>query len=172
MIKHYLVDSPPAEPSTSVEVRHSSSRLISRCHAVWGILVVCIGVLGVLHSWWPDRALALGKNVAVLFGGVLGSLVISHFYWYVRRLPLPSIAEVREFSRRDSRAVYLLLFFLVGAHQIGALLHGTSVSGTADELKGYFIGGVCALLLIRTSGLLWQNFFEKLRKLSADQGLR
>jgi hypothetical protein len=163
VIKHYLVDSLPAEPSALGEVRHRRGKLISGWHAVWGVLVVCIGILGVLHSWWPDRDLASGNQVAVLFGGVLGSLVISHFCWYVRRLPLPSIAEIREFSRRDSRAVYLLLFLLVGAHEIGALLNGASVPGTAHELKSYLAAGVCALVLIRSSGLLWLNFLGKPR---------
>ncbi len=127
---------------------------MSAWHGLGGVLAACIGLVGVLQGH-PDGSSSSINGVVVIFGCVLCSLVIFHFYWNVRCLPSPCRAEIRELCRRDSRAIYLLLFFLVGAHEIGALLSGASVSGTAGELKGYVAAGLCALLLIRCSGLFW-----------------
>ena len=130
-------------------------KCIGGCLAVWCVLVGCIGTIGVLHSWWPHEFRATKNATAIIFGSLLGSLVILHYWWRASRSPIASIACVREFCRRDSRAVYLLLFILVGVHHLGAMLNGSSVSGTADDLQGYLAAGVCALLLIRISGLFW-----------------
>lgn len=160
MLKHHLLESPPAEHSVWVGARRRRSRFISGCHGFWGVLAACIGFVGVLPGD-PDRYSSSFNGMVVMFGCVLCGLVTSRFYWGVRCLPSPSRAELRELSRRDSRAIYLLLFSLVGVHLIGVLLHGASVSGTAGELKGYVAGGVCALLLTRCSGHVWLKTLQQ-----------
>jgi hypothetical protein len=153
-IRDDIVKLSPIRPLTLVQV-HAGANLHLACRLAWAVLVASLGILGALRSWLPDCGLPSGYYCAVLFGLTLQVLVILHFNGPVASTPSPSIAHVRNFCRRDSRAVYLLLFGLVGLHQIGALLNGASVSGTAGDLKGYFAGGVCALLLIRCSGLFW-----------------
>jgi hypothetical protein len=161
MTDRYL--SARSEPLAHEKFQFGTERIIEGCLAAWGVVVVSAGAVGVLHSWRPYEALFVQNHMAILFGALLAGLVIAHYSWRARRLPLVSIAQIRQFCRRDSRAIYLLLFILVGAHQGRAILNGAATSGTANELQGYLAAGVCALLLIRCSGLLWLHVTREAR---------
>jgi len=161
MTDRYL--SARCEPLAHEKFPFGTERIIEGCLAAWGVLVVSVGLVGVLRSYWPYEALFAQNHIAILFGALLGGLVIARYCWRARRSPLLSIAQIREFCRRDSRAIYLLLFILVGVHQGGAMLNGAATSGTANELQGYLAAGVCALVLIRCSGLLWLHVSREAR---------
>jgi hypothetical protein len=159
MLKRYLEESLSAHATLVVETKHGKSRFMSRCHGAWAALAACIGMLGVLQS---GRTVAASGSdgMAVIFGGVLCSLVLSRCYWNLRLMPETTAGEMRRLYRRDSRAVYLLLFCLIGAHEINCLLIGASVTGTAGDLQGYVAGGVGALVLIRLSGFCCVKFLS------------
>ena len=79
-----------------------------------------------------------------LFGSLLSVFVGAAFYRRVRHAPPTQIIELRNFSRRLSRMVYLLLYLVFGAV---LLVHMPAwPSGDLRATLGY---GIAALVMVR-----------------------
>ncbi len=79
-----------------------------------------------------------------LFGAFLAVFVVAAFYLRVRHAPPMQIFELRNFSRRLSRIVYLLLYLVFGA----VLLAHRPVWPIRD-LRATLGYGIAALVMVR-----------------------
>ena len=101
-----------------------------------------------------------------LFALLLAGLLAARFRWWLRCSPPTSAADIRLFSRRLSRAVYLTLYLIIGAKQIVKIIGGLSYeSGPAQDpgmlnptSQVFLLYGLMALVLIRVLAYLtWRR---------------
>jgi cytochrome b561 len=101
-----------------------------------------------------------------LFALLLAGLLAARFRWWLKYSPPASAADIRLFSRRLSRSVYLLLYLIIGAQLIvnivGAPRGG---AGPADlgmlkpTSQALVVSGLLALVLIRVLAYLtWRRY--------------
>jgi cytochrome b561 len=107
------------------------------------LLVVLVGVLGLVRDSWPRQILGPWIDIHALFGLLLWGLLIAEFYRRMKCSPVVLPADIREFSRRLARMVYLLLYVIIGVRQILGLVNYTWHDGAFDfDLFGeYFRRG-------------------------------
>ena len=101
-------------------------------------MATCVAAVGILDSGCDAPAMTHGlwKELHPLFGLLLLGWVASLFYRRARSSPAVQPPDLREFSRRISRTVFLLLYTVVFARQIIALF-GLARPGGAFALKSY-----------------------------------
>jgi hypothetical protein len=99
-----------------------------------------------------------------LFALLLAGLLAARFRWWLKYSPPTSAADIRLFSRRLSRTVYLTLYLIIGAKQIvniiGGLTYGPAQDlGTLNPTSQVFLlYGLMALVLIRVFAYLtWRR---------------
>jgi hypothetical protein len=99
-----------------------------------------------------------------LFALLLSGLVVARFGWWLKHTPPVDAADIRLFSRRLSRMVYLLIYLIIGAeetvHIIGGLEAGGSPARDLLDPAGqvFVLNGLFALVLIRVFAyLVWRR---------------
>ena len=113
------------------------------------VLVVCAGLISLIHDSWPTPLPHRG-NFPALFGVLLWLWVVERFHERLRAAPRVSMTDLRSLSRRLSRRVYLLLYGLMLVHlvvDLCAAAHHLSLQAPRN-FQGYLICGVLALLTI------------------------
>jgi cytochrome b561 len=108
-------------------------------------LVAAVGLLGLFRDASLSALFAPWINVLALFGALLLGLVTARFHWHVQHFPPAHAADIRDLSRRLSRTVYLVLYFLVGAKE----LFGPRRLETSPDLQAVLVYGLISLIAIR-----------------------
>jgi len=83
-----------------------------------GGLVVLLGVLGLLPDSWLAGVVQSKTAFHALFGLLLCGLVVVRFRWWLKNSPPAHALDIRQFSRRLSRMVYLVLYLVTGAMEV------------------------------------------------------
>jgi cytochrome b561 len=118
-------------------------------HWALAIFAVTVGIFDGGSS--PATSHAFLQEVHPLFGLLLLALVVSQFYWRGKYWQAARASDLRVFSRRLVRVVFLLVYIVILARL--ALLYMGPVSSRTDavgnHLGGYVVCGAGALLTIR-----------------------
>lgn len=102
-----------------------------------------------------------------LFALLLAGLLTARFRWWLKYSPPTSAADIRQFSRGLSRAVYLVLYLIIGAqllvNTVGALQGGAGPAHALGMLKptsqAFVVYGLIALVSIRVLAYLtWRRY--------------
>lgn len=124
-----------------------------------GGLVVLVGVLGLLPGSWLSGVFQSKVALHALFGLLLWGLVAVRFRWWLKNSPPAQAADIRQFSRRLSRMVYLILYLVTGAMEVinivGALqdeahpARNLAILKPTPDGQAFLICGLIALVSIR-----------------------
>ena len=98
-------------PSTA-HIEHYSAGAIT-FHWTMFVLVVCVGVLGLLHDSWPKRTQGFWINIHALLGLLLWSVLIARFWWRRRHAPPAPMANTGALWRRLAGLVHFSLYVLM-----------------------------------------------------------
>ena len=131
----------------------------SALHSGLALLVLAAGLLGLLDDSWLIPLRHAG-SLHALFGALLLFFVAACFWRHVRRTPRMPPADIRAFSRRLSRTVYLLLYVLMFFDLIIGILPGTPrrmIDEQAAQFQSYLASGVLALIAIRALCALYPH---------------
>jgi cytochrome b561 len=152
---HADVDTAPASSDTApYRARQDTTR-----YCGLGGLVVLVGVLGLLPDSWLMGAVQSKTAFQALFGSLLCGLVVVRFRWWLKISPPAHPLDIRQFTRRLSRMVYLVLYLVTGAIEVINIL-GSRQDGilpardlallkpTSDS-ESFLICGLIALVSIR-----------------------
>jgi cytochrome b561 len=118
----------------------------------WALAIIAVTV-GIFDGGGSSSATSHGflQEVHPLFGLLLLALVFSQFYWRSKYSQAARPSDLRVFSRRLVRVVFLLVYIVILAKV--ALLHlgpvSSSAGGVGNHLGGYVACGAGALLTIR-----------------------
>jgi cytochrome b561 len=145
------------------------------------LLIVCVGVLGLLHDSWPKKSQAFWINTHALCGLLVWLLLIARLWWRIRHAPPALPADVGEFSRRLSGPVHLLLYLLIfiipiigvvtfvwhgrifnfGFFQVNfAIKANRAVFNPTEDIHGYLAYGLFALAGAHAFAALWHHFIR------------
>jgi hypothetical protein len=83
-----------------------------------GGLIVLVGVLGLLPDSWLAGAVQSKTAFHALFGSLLCGLVVVRFRGWLKSSPPAHPLDIRQFTRRLSRMVYLVLYLVTGAIEV------------------------------------------------------
>lgn len=131
-----------------------------------GVLLALGVVLVLVPDSWLISVVKSKTAMQALFGLLLSSLIIVRFGWWVKYSPPVSVADIRLFSRRLSRMVYLVLYLIIGAQEIVNISGGPrGQGGAAQDLwmlkptsQAFVVYGLIALVLIRVLAYLtWRH---------------
>lgn len=128
-------------------------------HSGLALPVLAVGLLGLLHDSWLIPLRHPG-SLHGLFGALLLCFVAACFCRHVRRTPRMPPADIRAFSRRLSRTVYVLLYVLMFFDLIIGLLPGAprrAIDGPAVQFQSYLVSGVIAIVAIRALCALYPH---------------
>jgi cytochrome b561 len=149
-------------------------------------LVVCVGVLGLLHDSWSKQSQSFWINIHALLGLLLWFTLMARFGWRLRHPPPPLMPSVGAFSRRASAlvhfALYALLFVTPVMGIITFLYHGRvfdfgifkidfgiksnrAIFHPTEDLHGYLAYAIFALAGIHALAALWHQFILRDRLL-------
>lgn len=100
-----------------MEISQTSN--IPRCYGSGAIafhwlmfaLVLCVGILGLLHDSWPKRTQAFWINIHAILGLALWLTLLARAWWRSQHPPPPLMESV--FSRRASKLVHFGLYALL-----------------------------------------------------------
>jgi cytochrome b561 len=90
-------------------------------------LVVCVGILGLLHDSWPDKASQrFWINIHALIGLVLWLLLFARLAWRLRHAPPPAAGGplARRVAAIVHFALYALLFVIPIVGLVTFVYHG------------------------------------------------
>jgi hypothetical protein len=124
-----------------------------------GGLVVLVGVLGLLPDSWLTGVVQSKTALHALFGSLLCGLVVVRFRWWLKSSPPAHPLDVRQFTRRLSRMVYLVLYLVTGAMEVinivGARQDGIPAArdlallNPTSDGEAFLLCGLIALAAIR-----------------------
>ncbi len=148
-------------------------------HWLMFVLVVCAGVLGLLHDSWPKQTQKFWINIHALIGLALWFTLFARFWWRRQHPPPPLMQSVGAFSRRASSlmhfGLYALLFITPIVGIITFVYHGRvldfgifkidfgiksnrAVFHPTEDLHGYLAYALFALAGIHALAALWHQF--------------
>ena len=144
------------------------------------VLVVCVGVLGLLHDSWPSKPMQrFWINIHAILGLLLWFTLMARFMWRRRHAPPPLMESVGPFSRRIQAlahfSLYALLFVTPIVGIITFVYHGRvfdfgifkidfgiksnrAIFHPTEDLHGYLAYGIFALAGIHALTALWHQF--------------
>ncbi|HWG68800.1 MAG TPA: hypothetical protein VN692_05205 [Steroidobacteraceae bacterium] len=133
------------------------------------MLVPMLGVAGLLVEASPVAHPLVCMCLDLMFGLALWTQIVLRFYRRVNQSPVMQPSEVKAFSRRLSRMVYLLLYVLVFARQAILMLspvwrggaigssHRALWGGPPPTIPPFLVYGLAALVLINGLTALWNH---------------
>jgi cytochrome b561 len=151
-------------------------------HWLMFVLVVCVGILGLLHDSWPKQTQRFWINIHALLGLALWFTLFARAWWRSQHPPPPLMESVGSFSRRASRlmhfALYALLFVTPIVGIITFLYHGRvfdfgvfkidfgiksnrAVFHPTEDLHGYLAYALFALAGLHALAALWHQFIVR-----------
>jgi hypothetical protein len=98
---------------------------------------------------------------------IIACLLAAKFHWWLKSSAPVSAADIRLFSRRLSRTVYLVIYLIIGVQQIANIVGGLQNNGVAGQTLGmlkstsqvFLLHGLLALVLIRVLAYLtWRRY--------------
>ena len=144
------------------------------------VLVVCVGVLGLLHDSWPSKPMQrFWINIHAILGLLLWFTLMARFMWRRRHAPPPLMESVGPFSRRIQALVHFSLYALLFVTPIVGIItfvyHGRvfdfgifkidfgiksnrAIFHPTEDLHGYLAYGIFALAGIHALTALWHQF--------------
>jgi superoxide oxidase len=147
------------------------------------VLVVCVGVLGLLHDSWPTKPMQrFWINIHAILGLLLWFTLMARFMWRRRHQPPPLMESVGTFSRRTQGLVhfslYALLFFTPIVGIITFVYHGRvfdfgifkidfgiksnrAIFHPTEDLHGYLAYAIFALAGVHALTALWHQFITR-----------
>jgi cytochrome b561 len=142
-------------------------------------LVVCVGVLGLLHDSWPKQTQRFWINIHALLGLALWTVLIARFWWRLRHAPPAPFANLDALSRRLSGPVNFALYALMFVTPIVGLVtfvyHGRvldfglfqvnfgiasnrAIFHPTEDLHGYLAYAIFGLAGVHALAALWHQF--------------
>ena len=115
------------------------------------LLALAAGLLGLIHDSWGGSAAASSLHYHASFGALLWGSVMAEFYFGARRPSCRRPIDIRAFSRRLSRRVYLLLYVLMFFNLALDILRSEphrSMLRAAEDFQSYLACGCVALVTI------------------------
>jgi cytochrome b561 len=166
---------PAASPSLNVP-RYDSGAIAFH----WGmfLLVVCVGILGLLHDSWPKQTQRFWINVHALLGLLLWFMLIARYWWRRRHSPPPPIDNVSAPWRRSLRIIHFALYALMFVTPIVGLItfiyHGRALDfgifqinfgvrsnraifHPTEDLHGYLAYALFGLAGLHAAAALWHQ---------------
>ena len=150
----------------AIKAVDSGIRASSGCPPWFALSIYMIGAAGLLHDAWPTALSMPMPNLHAVFGVMLWLMVLAQFRQAARSALAPSGADMRELTRRLSRAVLLQLYILFGMSQIvriAVILLNNSQDAShkailqpPENLRDYLAYGILALLTIHALALRQQ----------------
>jgi cytochrome b561 len=151
-------------------------------HWLMFVLVVCVGILGLLHDSWPKQTQRFWINIHALLGLALWFTLLARAWWRSQHPPPPLMEILGPFSRRASRlmhfALYALLFVIPIVGIITFVYHGRvfdfgvfkidfgiksnrAVFHPTEDLHGYLAYALFALAGLHALAALWHQFIVR-----------
>ena len=155
-------------------------------HWLMFVLVICVGVLGLLHDSWPKQTQRFWINIHAILGLALWFALIARFWWRRRHQPPALMESVGVLSRRAAALVhaglYVLLFITPIVGIITFIYHGRvldfgifkidfgiksnrAIFHPTEDLHGYLAYALFALAGIHALVALWHQFILRDRLL-------
>jgi hypothetical protein len=145
---------------------HDSSQISRGGHRIligsWSVasqsgasLVLALGVIGQLADSRSDPSHAVSTEIHALFGLLLCTAVLTHFYNRMNHVPHATLPDIAKLSRGLSRKIYLLMYVLLGLRIAMGL--DRPQPQPAEGFRDYLICGILALILIRVLAARWQR---------------
>lgn len=171
-------------PHDSTTLRYGSGAIAF--HWLMFALVVCVGVLGLLHDSWPKKTQQFWINIHAILGLLLWFTLMARFWWRRRHQPPPLMESVGALSRHASKlahfALYALLFVTPILGIITFVYHGRvfdfgifkidfgiksnrAVFHPTEDVHGYLAYTLFALAGIHALAALWHQFILRDRLL-------
>jgi cytochrome b561 len=146
-------------------------------HWLMFALVLCVGILGLLHDSWPKQTQAFWINVHAIVGLTLWLTLLARAWWRSQHPPPPLMQSA--FSRRASTLVHFGLYALLFVTPIVGIItfvyHGRvldfgifkvdfgiksnrAVFHPTEDLHGYLAYALFALAGIHALVALWHQF--------------
>jgi cytochrome b561 len=152
-------------------------------HWLMFVLVVCVGVLGLLHDSWPTKPMQrFWINFHAILGLLLWFTLMARFMWRRRHQPPPLMESVGTFSRRTQALVHFSLYALLFVTPIVGIItfvyHGRvfdfgifkidfgiktnrAIFHPTEDLHGYLAYAIFALAGIHALTALWHQFITR-----------
>ena len=142
-------------------------------------LVVCVGILGLLHDSWPKETQKFWINIHALVGLALWFTLIARLWWRRGHRPPPPVETGGALARRAAgithAGLYVLLFVTPIVGMITFVYHGRvfdfglfkldfgiksnrAVFSPTEDLHGYLAYALFALAGIHAAAALWHQF--------------
>jgi cytochrome b561 len=155
-------------------------------HWLMFVLVVCVGVLGLLHDSWPKQTQRFWINIHAILGLVLWFTLMARFWWRRLHQPPPLMPSLGAFSRRTSALLHFSLYALLFVTPIVGIItfvyHGRAfdfgifkidlgiksnraIFHPTEDLHGYLAYAIFALAGIHALAALWHQFILRDRLL-------
>jgi cytochrome b561 len=151
-------------------------------HWLLSILLVCVGILGLLHDDWPRHSQAFWINMHALGGLLLWIIVIWRIGLRLRQ-PRPEFAaDFSVATRRLALSVHTLLYVLlfltpllgvatfiwhgraldVGFFQVHfGVTKNRSIFEPTEDIHGYLAYAIFALSAFHILAALWHHFIKR-----------
>ena len=164
------------QPSTKFQ-HYGSGAIVF--HWAMFVLVVCVGVLGLLHDSWPKQTQRFWINVHALLGLALWMVLIARFWWRRRHAPPAPFENLGALSRGLSGPVHFVLYALMFVTPIVGLVtfvyHGRildfglfqvnfgiasnrAIFHPTEDLHGYLAYALFGLAGFHALVALWHQF--------------
>src|SRR6202035_1084178 len=148
-------------------------------HWVMFGLVVCVGVLGLLHDSWPKQTQKFWINIHAVLGLALWMVLVARFWWRRRHAPPAPFENLGVLSRRLSGPVHFVLYALMFVTPIVGLVtfvyHGRilnlglfqvnfgiasnrAIFHPTEDLHGYLAYALFGLAGFHALVALWHQF--------------
>jgi cytochrome b561 len=151
-------------------------------HWTMALLIVIVGVLGLLHDFWPHRTQAFWINLHALFGLAVWVLLVARFWWRSRHPPPALPADSGALARRLAHPVHTLLYVLIFVIPLIGIVtfiwHGRvfdfglfrvnfgvranrAIFHPTEDIHGYLAYALFALIGLHVVAALWHHFVRR-----------
>jgi cytochrome b561 len=148
-------------------------------HWVMFGLVVCVGVLGLMHDSWPKQTQRFWINIHAVLGLLLWLVLIARFWWRRRHAPPAPMESIGALSRRLQGPVHFALYALMFVTPIVGMVtfvyHGRvfdfglfqvdfgiesnrAIFHPTEDLHGYLAYAIFGLAGFHALMALWHQF--------------
>jgi superoxide oxidase len=148
-------------------------------HWLMFVLVVCVGVLGLLHDSWPKQTQRFWINIHALLGLLLWFTLMARLWWRRGHQPPLPMESSGTFSRRTSSVMHFSLYVLLFVTPIVGIItfvyHGRvfdfgifkvdfgiksdrAIFHPTEDLHGYLAYAIFALAGLHALTALWHQF--------------
>ena len=145
-------------------------------------LVVCVGILGLLHDSWPKETQKFWINIHAIFGLALWFTLFARLWWRRGHRPPPPVETGGALARRAAVVAHFGLYALLLVTPIVGIItfvyHGRifdfglfkldfgvksnrAVFHPTEDLHGYLAYALFALAGIHALAALWHQFVLK-----------